>query len=111
MAAAPIRLGTLARVLELTGRRALRDGAELGSLTLTVPVAEPPALDPERLWRIAVVQPPKHWWERWFTALARQAGLIPRPDWPQVRLVWEGGTVFAELEPQSTPAPPDQGDL
>ena len=110
MATAPIRLGTLARVLDQTGRLALRDGAELRSLVLTVPVAEPPAIAPVRLWRTAVAQPPDHWWERWFAALARQTGLIPRPDWPQVRLVWDSGTVFAELEPPSPHSPPDQGD-
>lgn len=49
MAHAPIRLGALARALDQSGRMALRDGTELRSLILTVPVAEPPALDPERL--------------------------------------------------------------
>ena len=110
MARAPIRLGALARVLDQSGRMALRDGTELRSLILTVPVAEPPALDPERLWRITVVQPPQHWWDRWLIALRRQTGLKPKPDWPRVRLVWEARAVFAQLETSSIHATPDQGD-
>lgn len=110
MAHAPIRLGALARALHQSGRMALRDGTELRSLILTVPVAEPPVLNTDRLWRIAVVQPPKHWWDRWLIALRQQTGLKPKPDWPQVRLVWEAGTVFAQLETSSTHATPDQGD-
>lgn len=98
MSLPPIRLGTLARVLDRTGRIALRDGVELRSLSLIVPVSEPPVLDPVRLWRIPVARQPKHWWQRWFVVVAGKLGLNHASDWPQVRLVWEGGAVFAELD-------------
>lgn len=101
MGADPIRLGTLARVLDRTGRLALRDGVELRSLALTVPVAEPPVRDPARLWRIAIVRSGPGWWAR----LLAWLGWPPR-DHPLVRLVWEDGAVFAELEPQPTPIVP-----
>lgn len=102
MAATTIRLGTLARVLEQTGQIALRDGVELRTLSLTVPVGEPPVLDPQRLWRIAIAAPRSHWWQRWSDWLTRQLGLGRAPDWPLVRLVWCDGTVFAELERNQT---------
>jgi len=103
MRAAPLRLGSLARTLDRTGRMALRDGAELRRLALTVTVAEPPVLDPARLWRIAVAQPPRGWWARLLARLAVLLRLAPRRDWPQVRLVWEAGAVFAELAPSDPP--------
>lgn len=107
----PIRLGMLARVLDRTGRIALRDGVELRRLVLTVPVSQVPAFDPVQLWRTPVARGPQHAWARWLAALGRSLGLIRPPHWPQVRLVWEGGTVFAELEPDR-PANPalNQGD-
>lgn len=101
MGAAPIRLGTLARVLDRTGRLALRDGVELRSLTLTVPVAERPVRDPARLWRIAVVSSGPGRWARLLAWLG-----WPPPGHPLVRLVWENGAVFAELAPQQPPIEP-----
>lgn len=105
MRPAPIRLGALARTLDQTGRMTLRGGAELRRLELTVTVAEAPALDPARLWKIPVAQPPQGWWARLLAHLARLLGLARSPDWPQVRLVWEAGAVFAELAPLQPPEP------
>ena len=88
-----IRLGQLAATMVAAGRLPLPTGAALVSLELRVAVAEPPVLEQDRLWRLAVARPLPRW-RRWLSGLipGRGAG-----DWPWIKLTWSDGIVFASL--------------